>query len=72
MRFYKLKIKVFLGLSYLTIYNPAALRSLLGCKKCEDTSSFYGVGNVALHFYDCRNCRLCAAPFRDSKISGYF
>ena len=62
MRFYKLKIKVFLGLSFLTIYNPAAGCSLLGCKKCEDASPFCGVGNVALLFMTAETAD-CAPPF---------
>lgn len=57
-----LKIKVFLGLSYLTIYNPAAGCSLLECKKCEDTSPFYCVVNVALLFMAADTAD-CVPPF---------
>ena len=53
-----------LGLSYLTIYNPAAGCALLGCEKCYHAAPFRVSEMSVLLFYGCRNCRLCAALLR--------
>ena len=56
--------QAFLGLSYQTIYNPAAGCALLGCEKCYHAAPFRVSEMSVLLFYGCRNCRLCAALLR--------